>query len=171
MKTANVLCLLLSVVVLAGCTQLSPLLVPIAWNVVSSSTVSTDINQAEINPLPIDDCAPEDIECVFAEGTIVQLIALCEMPHSIPGGDDDCIGTYEYEAWFLEPQSLVTAHHEGDGEFLVTLFRDDGTTEVLFEATGNYTSETITLVPTGIISMTVQSTGSWYVDVKLDERP
>lgn len=170
MKTAKVMCLLLSIVLLAGCTQFAPMLVPIAWNVYSASSIN--MNQIESDPwVMIDDCAPEDTDCIFGEGTIVQLIALCEMPHSIPGGDDDCIGIYEYEAWFLEPRSLVTAHHEGDGEFLVTLFRDDGTTEVLFEATGSYTSDTITLVPTGIISMTVQSTGPWYVDVKLDARP
>ncbi|MBX3000909.1 MAG: hypothetical protein KF893_20470, partial [Caldilineaceae bacterium] len=95
-------------------------------------------------------------------GTVVQLTAVCE----IPGSDDDCVGTFTYIDWAFKPKSSVTAHHEGDGDFVVTLFREDNSSEVIFSATGVYTSETVILETTGVVSMTVQSTGPWEVDFK-----
>lgn len=160
---------LLSVALLAGCRPIAPFL-PLSQNLMVTPSENVPFFEQFVETssgafFDEDICAPTDIDCMLAEGAIVQLIAMCEPPHSIPGGDDDCIGTYVYEDWILAPLSSLTAYHQGDGAFEVTLFRDDGTSEVLFSATGVYTSETITLAPTGIVSMTVQSTGPWTVDL------
>lgn len=112
----------------------------------------------------IDD--PEVINDLFARGIFIESTTFCE----IPASDDDCVGTFYYEGnWIPEPESVATAYHEGDGEFVVTLFREGGSNEVIFSATGVYTSETITLTATGMVSMTVQSTGPWKVDFKRAE--
>ncbi|MCB0113449.1 MAG: hypothetical protein R2873_08905 [Caldilineaceae bacterium] len=162
----------LCVVLLTGCHSLIPLIAPLASNAITApQDNNTAAMQNEMSHADgwgeADLCAPEDIECMLEYGTIVQLTAVCEIPDS----DDDCIGTFTYEAWILEPLSNFTAYHEGDGEFVVTLFRDDDTSEVLFAANGVYTSETVTIAPTGIVSMTVQSTGPWHIDVKKIEDP
>ncbi len=161
-------------IILAGCQPLLPLIGSLSQDILATPyepmTVQhqgTDTDTQSVGESGL--CAPENIDCVLEKGTIVQLTAMCEFPDSIPGGDDDCTGTYVYNEWVLEPLSSVTAYHEGDGKFEVTLFRDDGSSDVLFSATGVYTSETIMLAPTGIVSMTVQSTGPWHVDIKLVE--
>lgn len=158
---------------LSGCAQLVPVLVPLAQSQMqlSAPIVSTDDERTNgETDRGFDRCTPEDFECaseqferdLAREGVIISITPMCE----IGLNHDSCIGTFPYYGAidFMGPQVEATAIHEGNGEFAVTLFREDNTSEVIFSATGVYTSEIVTFATTGIVSMTVQSTGPWVVD-------
>jgi hypothetical protein len=167
--------IVLGVILMTGCAQLAPVLISVGQNLAPTPlpSIVTDTEDTEANSdywPDADSCAPEDFECAAEQferaiaegGTIIQLTAICEIPDS----DDDCVGTFTYEAWAFKPKSSVKAIHEGDGEFVVTLFREDSSSDVIFSATGVYTSETVILETSDVVSMTVQSTGPWEVDFK-----
>jgi hypothetical protein len=160
---------------LSGCAQLVPVLVPLAQSQMQPSAFNVPTDDARTNAETdgeVDRCAPEDFECtaeqferdLAREGVIIRITHLCE----IGLNHDSCIGTFPYYGAidFMGQQVEATAIHEGDGEFAVTLFREDNTNDVIFSATGIYTSEIVTFATTGIVSMTVQSTGPWEVDFK-----
>lgn len=68
--------------------------------------------------------------------------------------------------WVVEgklpaPQARVQATHAGDGSFVVRLGFTDGTEQLLFQATGIYTSPAMIAMTTNILTVTAQATGSW----------
>lgn len=107
-------------------------------------------------------CVPQDFTCPLQDD-IHSMTAFC----AVGLNHEDCIGTFFYygEEIFMAPQVQATAVYEGDGEFAVTLFRKDGSNDVIFAATDNYTSRPIALATTGVVSMTVQSAGAWTVQL------
>jgi hypothetical protein len=174
MKRTTLLVLLLTqLIFLAGCSALVPVLLPMHQAFTRATPLYLDsqyeehligpptLEESHTRSQVIDD--PEVIDKLLPRGTLVESTPFCEISDS----GDDCVGTFYYEGnWIPEPESTATAYHEGEGEFVVTLFREDDSSEVIFSATGVYTSETITLTSTGMVSMTVQSTGPWKIDFK-----
>jgi hypothetical protein len=172
-KTTLLLLLLTQLMLLAGCSALLPVLLPMGQAFTQATPLYLDSQYGEpfIGPPTLEESRaqaqviddPEVIDKLPPHRTLFESTAFCEIPDS----DDDCVGTYYYIGnWIPEPKSSVTAYHEGDGEFVVTLFREDNSSEVIFSAAGVYTSETITLTSRGMVSMTVQSTGPWHIDFK-----
>ncbi|MBI1297084.1 hypothetical protein GC175_19215 [bacterium] len=111
-------------------------------------------------------CVPQDFTCPLQE-EIRSVTAFC----AVGLNHEDCVGTFSYygEEIFMAPQVEATAIYEGDGAFAVTLFRKDGSSDVIFSATDNYASDPVTLATTGVVSMTVQSAGAWTVELTRTE--
>lgn len=111
-------------------------------------------------------CAPQDFTCPL-QGEIRSVTAFCEVGLN----HENCIGTFSYYGAdiFMAPHVEATVGYEGDGEFTVTFFRKDGSSEVVFSATDDYASDPVTLTTTGVVTMTVQSAGSWTVELTKTE--